>query len=153
METRAQCPFQKLNLAIAVKEHAQIDIKLFLSCPVFLAFSILFGTPAPRRHCLVNKKFIVMSEKGVCRHGIKTDRHITYSIFCIPNTNSEIYIRSTSFASLSLLTFHTSTILAPLRFTNFERCRFQNFLFPRCLWLDLLGMVKDVEQHRRFSVQ
>ena len=94
METRAQCPFQKLNLAIAVKKHAQIDIKLFLSCPVFLAFSILFGTPAPRRRCLVIQKFIVMSEKGVCRHGIKTDRHITYSIFCIPNTNSEIYIRS-----------------------------------------------------------
>ena len=94
METRAQCPFPKLNLAIAVKKHAQIDIKLFLSCPVFLAFSILFGTPAPRRRCLVIQKFIVMSEKGVCRHGIKTDRHITYSIFCIPNTNSEIYLRS-----------------------------------------------------------
>ena len=94
METRAQCPFQKLNLAIAVKKHAQIDIKLFLSHPVFLTFSILFGTAAPRRRCLVIQKFIVMSEKGVCRHGIKTDRHITYSIFCIPNTNSEIYIRS-----------------------------------------------------------
>ena len=153
METRAQCPFPKLNLAIAVKQHAQIDIKLFLSCPVFLAFSILFGTPAPRRHCLVNKKFIVMSEKGVCRHGIKTDRHITYSIFCIPNTNSEIYIRSHFLCLVKFVDISYVTHLAPLRFTNFERCRFQNFLFPRCLWLDLLGIVKDVEQHRRFSVQ
>ena len=42
---------------------------------------------------MVIQKFIVMSEKGGCRHGIKTDKHITYSIFCILNTNSEIYIR------------------------------------------------------------
>ena len=81
------------------------------------------------------------------------NRHITHYIFYIQYTNSEIsigllYIRPhfvwwhrlnhcavlvrnlpTSIlvrVSASLLTFHTSTILVPLSFTNFECCRFQN---------------------------
>ena len=89
------------------------------------------------------------------------NRHITYYIFHIQYTNSEIsigllYIRPhfvwsdrlnhcaalvrnlpTSIlvcASVSLLTFHTSTILAPLWFTNFECCRADSrtFPFPSC---------------------
>ena len=81
-----QSPFQKLNLAIAVKKHAQIDIKLFLSCPVFLDLSIMFqiscsGLQLPGDTVLVIQKFIVMSEKGGCWHGIKTDiLRIPYSI-------------------------------------------------------------------------
>ena len=81
------------------------------------------------------------------------NRHITYYIFHIQYTNSEIsigilYIRphfvwlhqlnhcaalvcnlptsSLVRASVSLLTFHTSTILAPLWFTNFECFRLQH---------------------------
>ena len=30
------------TLAVAVKKHAKVDIKLFLACPVLLDFSILF---------------------------------------------------------------------------------------------------------------
>ena len=94
METQpsVQSPFQKLNLAIAVKKHAQIDIKLFLCCPVFLDFSILLGIAAPRRrrlgyskvYCDVRKRWLLEWNQN---------RHITHSIFHIPNTNSEIYIR------------------------------------------------------------
>ena len=100
------------------------------------------------------------------------NRHITYYIFHIQYTNSEIsigllYIRphfvwwhrlnhSAAFArnlptsisvraSVSLLTFHTSTILAPLWFTNFECCRFQNLLISTL-------SNKAVKQHRTFSV-
>ena len=88
-------------------------------------------------------------------------RHITYYIFHIKSTKSEIsigplYIRchfvwwhrlnhcaalvrnlSTFIlvrAPVSLLTCHTSTILAPLCFTNFECCRADSrtFPYPRC---------------------
>ena len=81
------------------------------------------------------------------------NRHITYYIFHIQYTNSEISVGlllhspplrlitpinhcaalvrnlSTSilvYASISLLTFQMATILAPLWFANFECCRFQN---------------------------
>ena len=40
--TSAQSPLQNLTLAIVVKTHAKVDIKLFLSCPILLDFSILF---------------------------------------------------------------------------------------------------------------
>ena len=100
------------------------------------------------------------------------NRHITHYIFHSQYTNSEIsigvlYIRPhfvwwhrlnhckalvrnlpTSIlvrASVSLLTFHTSPILAPLWFTNFECCRFQNFSISTL-------SNEAVEQHRRFSV-
>ena len=96
------------------------------------------------------------------------NRHITYSIFHIPCTNFEMIIgfRHLHFvwwhglnhcatlvrnlptsilvrALVSLLTFHTSTILAPLWFTNFKRCRFRcrfqnlsiSFLLLACLAL------------------
>ena len=101
---------------------------------------------APRRGCLGYSKFYC----GVRKRWFvawNQNRHITYYIFHIQYTNSEIsigllYIRPhfvwwhqlnhcaalvrnlpTSIfvrASVSLLTFHTSTILAPLWFTNFE---------------------------------
>ena len=84
---------------MAVKKHAKIDIKLFLSCPVFLDFSILFqifcsGLQLLGDAVLVIQKLIVMSEKGGCRrHEIKTDIfNIPYSIFHIPYTNPEISI-------------------------------------------------------------
>ena len=100
------------------------------------------------------------------------NRHITHYIFYIQYTNSEIsigllYIRPhfawwhrlnhcavlvrnlpTSIlvhVSASLLTFHTSTILVPLWFTNFECCWFHN------LSISTLSN-EAVEQHRRFSV-
>ena len=42
VEPISQSPFQKLILVTAVKNHAKLDIKLVLSCPVLLDFSILF---------------------------------------------------------------------------------------------------------------
>ena len=35
-------PSRNQTLAIAVKKHAKVDMKLLLSCPVLLDFSILF---------------------------------------------------------------------------------------------------------------
>ena len=97
----AQSLFQKLNLAIAVKKHAQTDIKFFLSCPVFLDFSILFqifclGLQLLGDAILVIQKLIVMSEKGDCWHGIKTDiLRIPYSIFLILIPKSVLQFRKT----------------------------------------------------------
>ena len=134
----AQClvPFPEIKFGNGSQKHAKIDIKLFLSCPVFLDFSILLqifcsGLQLLGDAVLVIQKLIVMSEKGGCRrHEIKTDIfNIPYSIFHILILKSVLVFfifALTSFASVSLLTFHTSTILAPSQFTNFERCRFQN---------------------------
>ena len=49
----AQCtvpspPYRKKALAVVVKKHAKVDIKLFLPCPVLLYFSILFQIFCPR---------------------------------------------------------------------------------------------------------
>ena len=128
---------------MAVKKHAKIDIKLFLSCPVFLDFSILFqifcsGLQLLGDAVLVIQKLIVMSEKGGCwRHEIKTDIfNIPYSIFHILILKSVLVFfifALTSFASVSLLTFHTSTILAPLWFTNSNVSDSRTFPFLHCL--------------------
>ena len=115
---------------------------------------------APRRGCLGYSKVYCDVRKRwflACNQ----NRHITYYIFHIQYTNSEISIAllyicphfiwwhrlnhcaalfrdlPTSIlvrTSLSLLTFHTSTILAPFCFANFECCRADSrtFLFPRC---------------------
>ena len=49
----------------------------------------------------------------------------------VRNLAISILVRS----SVSLLTFHTLTILAPLWFPNFERCRFHNlFISTLSLW-------------------
>ena len=107
---------------------------------------------APRRGCLgYSKVYCDVRKRWFLAWN--QNRHITYYIFHIQYTNSEIsigllYIRPhfvwsdrlnhcaalvrnlpTSIlvcASVSLLTFQTATILALLWFTNFERCRFQN---------------------------
>ena len=109
------------------------------------------------------------------------NRHITYYIINIQYTNSKISIfllyiyphfvwwhclnhcaalvrnLPTSIsvrASVNLLTFHTSFILAPSWFTNFEHYRFQNIsISTLSSWLVLPGMVEAVEQqfHFKFS--
>ena len=134
---------------------------------------------APRRRCLGYSKIYCDVRKRWLLTW-KQHRHFTCYIFHIPCTNSEIsiaflYIRRyfvwwhplnhcttlvrnlpTSIlvrASVSLLTFHTSTILAALWFTNFERCRFQNLsISTLSCWLVLHGMVEAVKQYQRFSV-
>ena len=126
---------------------------------------------APRRGCLgYSKVYCDVRKRWFLAWN--QNRHIMHYIFHIQYTNSEIsigllYIRphfvwwhqpnhcealvrnlSTSIlvrVSLILLTFHKSTILAPLWFTNFECCRFQN------LSISTLSN-EAVEQHRRFSV-
>ena len=40
-------PFRNETLAIAVKKHAKVDIKPFLSCLVLLDFSVLFQIFCP----------------------------------------------------------------------------------------------------------
>ena len=40
-------PSRNETLAVAVKKHAKVDIKLFLSCPVLLDLSILFQIFCP----------------------------------------------------------------------------------------------------------
>ena len=99
------------------------------------------------------KSLFWCQKKVVAGIGIKTDiLRIPYSVFQI--LIPKFTFAPTSFDSVSLLTFHTSTILVPLWFTNIERCRFQNLsIFTLSCWLVLLGMVKDVEQNGRFSVQ
>ena len=109
---------------------------------------------APRRGCLgYSKVYCDVRKRWFLAWN--QNRHITYYIFHIQYTNSEIsigllYIRPYSVwwhrlnhcaalvrnlptsilvrASVSLLTFHThmSTILVPLWFTNLKSCRFQN---------------------------
>ena len=112
------------------------------SCPVQFFWislffpNILFGIAAPRRRCLGYSKVYCDVRKGWLL-AWNQNRHITYSIFHIPYTNSKSLLvfftfAPTSFALVSLLTFHTSTILAPLWFTNFECCRFQNFSTLSC---------------------
>ena len=115
---------------------------------------------APRRGCLgYSKVYCDVRKRWFLAWN--QNRHITYYIFHIQYTNSEIsigllYIRphfvwwhrlnhcaalvgnfSTSTlvrALVNLLTFQTSTILAPLWFTNFVCCRADSrtFPFPRC---------------------
>ena len=115
---------------------------------------------APRRGCFdYSKVYCDVRKRWFLAWN--QNRHITYYIFHIQYTNSEIsvgllYIRPhfilwhrlnhcaalvrnlpTSIlvrASVSLLTFHTSTILAPSCFTNFECCRADSrtFPIPRC---------------------
>ena len=115
---------------------------------------------APRRGCLgYSKVYCDVRKRWFLAWN--QNRHITYYIFHIQYTNSEIsigllYIRPHFVswhrlnhcaalvgnlppsilvrASVSLLTFHTSTILAPLWFTNFECCRADSrtFPFPSC---------------------
>ena len=130
---------------------------VFSSFSGFLYFvpNILFEIAAPRRPCLgyskvycdVRKRWLLASSQN---------RHITYSIFHILIPKSVLVFFTfapTSFASISLLTFHMSTILAPLWLTNFECCRLQNLsISTLSCWLVLLGMVGDSEQHKRFSV-
>ena len=98
------------------------------------------------------------------------NRHNMYYIFHIQYTNSEISIglfyicphfvwwhllnhwaalvRNLQasilvHASVSLLTFHVSTILGPFWFTNFECCRaVSTFPFPRC-WTKMLNNIED----------
>ena len=108
--------------------------------------------PAPGRGCLDYSK-VYYNVRKIWFVAWNQNRHITYYIFHIKYTNSEIsigllYIHPrwhrlnhcaplvrnlpTSIlvgASVSLLTFHThtSTILASLWFMNFESCRFRNF--------------------------
>ena len=120
----------------------------------------------PRGGCLGYSK-VYCDVRKRCFLAWNQNRHITYYIFHIQCTNSKIsigllYIHpyfdwwhrftlATSIlvrASVSLLTFQTSTILAILWFTNFECCRFQKF-FISCLaetsfmaWLD-----EAAEQH------
>ena len=127
------------------------------SCSGFLYFvpNTLLEIAAPRRPCLgyskvycdVRKRWLLASNQN---------RHITYSIFHILIPKSVLVfftLAPTSFASISLLTFHMSTILAPLWLMNFERCRLQNLsISTLSCWLVLLGMVGDGKQHRRFSV-
>ena len=116
---------------------------------------------APRRGCFdYSKVYCDVRKRWFLAW--KQNRYITYYIFHIQNTNSEISIghlyirphfvwwhRLNQWAALtrnlptpilvcvsvSLLTFntHTSTILAPLWFTNFESYRLQNLSIPRCL--------------------
>ena len=100
------------------------------------------------------------------------NRHITYSIFHIPYTNSEIsigllciYLHFVWWHRLnycmtlvrnlptSVLARASVSILAPLCFMNFERCRFQNLsISTLSCWLVLHDMAEAVKQHRRFSV-
>ena len=121
---------------------------------------------APKRCCLGDSKVYCDVRKRWLL-AWNQNRHITYYIFHIPYTNSEIsigllYIRPLIVwwhglnhcatlvrnlaisilvrSSVSLLTFHTLTILAPLWFPNFERCRFHNlFISTLSLWLVLHG--------------
>ena len=44
---RHKLNFRNETLAVAVKKHVKVDIKLFLSCPVLLDFSILFQIFCP----------------------------------------------------------------------------------------------------------
>ena len=115
---------------------------------------------APRRGCLgYSKVYCDVRKRWFLAWN--QNRHINYYIFYINYTNSEIsigllYIRPhfvwwdrlnhyaalvrnlpTSILvrdSVSLLTSHTSTILASLWFTNFKCCRAgsRTFPFPRC---------------------
>ena len=126
---------------------------------------------APRRGCLgYSKVYCDVRKRWFLAWN--QNRHITYYVFHIQYTNSEISIgllyicphfvwwhrlnhcaalvcnSPTSIlvrASVSLLTFHTSTILVPLWFTNFGCCRFQNL--PISTQANETG-----EQHRTFSV-
>ena len=126
---------------------------------------------APRRGCLgYSKVFCDVRKRWFLAWS--QNRHITHYIFHIQYSNSEInigllYIRPhfvwwhrlnhcgalvrnllTSIlvrASVRLLTFHASTILAPLWFTNFGCCIFQN------LPISTLSN-EAVEQHRTFSI-
>ena len=108
----------------------------------------------PRRGCLgYSKVYCDVRKRWFLAWN--QNRHITYYIFHIQYTNSEIsigllYIRlhfvwwhqlcaalvrnlltSILFcASASLLTFHTSTILVPFWFMNFECCRADSRTFP-----------------------
>ena len=41
-QTVSQSPFQKLNFGYSSQKHVKVDMKLSLSCPVSLYFSILF---------------------------------------------------------------------------------------------------------------
>ena len=116
---------------------------------------------APRRGCLGYSK-VYCDVRKKCFLAWNQNRQNTYYIFHIQYTYLEIsiglfYIRihfvwchrlnhcadlvrnlPTSIlvpASVSLLTFHRSTILAPFWFTNFEYCKgdSRTFPFPRCL--------------------
>ena len=127
---------------------------------------------APRRGCLgYSKVYCDVRKRWFLAWN--QNRHITYYIFHIQYTNSEISIGllyicphfvlwhrlnhcaalvrnlPTSIlvrASVSLLTFHRSTILAPFWLTNFEYCKgdSRTFPFPRCL-TKLLNNIKGFQ--------
>ena len=95
----------------------------FLVLPSFSGFlyfvpNILFGIAAPRRRCLGYSKELWCQKRWLLAWN--QNRHITYS-------------RPTSFASVSLLTFYTSIILATLWFTNSNVPDSRIFPFPRCV--------------------
>ena len=133
------------------------------SCPVQLFWISLFSSKYFAWDCssqetlswlLVIQKLIVMSEKGSCWHGIKTDiLRIPYSIFHILIPKS-VYIHPHfvclgKFADISFLN-HFGAIYG-LRTSNVADSR--TLPFPRCLAdSSCLVMIEDFEQHRRFSV-
>ena len=137
--------------------------------------------PAPRRGCLdYSKVYYDVRQRWFLAW--KQNQHITYYIFHIQDTNSEISIahlyicpyfvwwhRLNHCVALTRADFHfgpclgklafnthTSTILAPLWCTNLESWRFRNLsistLSCRLCLAGLHSMVEAVEQHRRFSV-
>ena len=140
-------------MAIAAKKHAQIDIKLFLSCLTrfsgFLYFvpNILSRIVAPMRRCLGYSEVYCDARKRWLL-AWNQNRHITHCILHIPYTNTKISIIGLIYicphffwwhrlknpnlptsilvlaSVVSFLTFNTSTIFAPLWFTNFQPYRF-----------------------------
>ena len=120
----AQCPLSFLEIKFGSQKASTNRYHTFLVLSSFSGFlyfvpNILFGIATPRRRCLgyskvycdVKKRWLLAWNKN---------RHITYS-------------RPTSFASVSLLTFYTSTILATLWFTNSNVPDSRIFPFPRCV--------------------
>ena len=122
----AQCPVSlpEIKFSNSSQKTRTNRYQTFLVLSSFSGFlyfvpNILFGIATPRRRCLgyskvycdVKKRWLLAWNKN---------RHITYS-------------RPTSFASVSLLTFYTSTILATLWFTNSNVPDSRIFPFPRCV--------------------